>query len=126
MVSTLPDVWIWIGVVKNSIGVVGGVIVLVILMVGIMIARRRYVASRRPPSTLHGPQGTSPYRVPHSPTSPGDGTEHSMGQKLYVGLNCTTFVVELAQSPPGPIRSNHLSLSIELRAFDHDVSQCVG
>ena len=78
---------------NNPTGVVGGVAGLAILVIGIIIARRRYVASQRPPSTLHGPQGTSPYRtvpVPHSPASVGYGTDPSMAQKLYVGSTTAT------------------------------------
>ena len=95
---TPHNIWICLEVVNNPIGVVGGVIVLAGLVVGIVIARRRYVASRRPPSTLHGPQGASPYRpmpVPHcSPTNPGYNTDPPMGQKLYVCSNRAASVVD--------------------------------
>lgn len=96
MVSTLPDIWIRLGVTNSPTGVVGGVTVLAILVVGIMIMRRRYAASRRPPSALHGPQGASPYRtmpVPHLPTSHGYGTEPPTSQKLYVGSTSAASVV---------------------------------
>jgi len=92
-------------------------VVLAILVVGIIVARRRYVASQRPPSTLHGPYGTSPYRmtpVPNSPTSPGYDAESIMRQKLYVGSIRTVVKNGLAQSYSGSIRSHDLPLPAEL------------
>ena len=80
------------------IGVIGGLAALAVAIALFVVFRRRSrrEAAKKPPSTLYGPEGASPYRpgdTTAQPTvAPSFTPDHSMHQRLYVSLRSSVFL----------------------------------